>query len=415
MPMIWSPWQRIGFRFLFLYLVLFCLSVQFPTAYVLGPLWEWIMPWFGEQLLGLSLPAEQVPTGSGDGLQSYLGLIGFAALAAGGTLLWTALDRRRSAYPTLLVALTTLLRYYLAYQMLIYGLAKVLAMQFPAPGLSRLVQTYGDSSPMGLLWTFMGYSKAYSIFTGLGEVAGGLFLLFRRTTTLGALIVFAVMINVMMLNYCYDVPVKILSTHIVAMAAFLIALDARRLLRLFLLNRSTQPRPQPGLITHPGWQRWLRIGKGVALVLGLGAAIYFGSFWQRQQADARRAPLYGLYEVEAMRCNAEERPPLLTDSTRWRRFIVEGKGRASVQFCTDRQNSYQLSVDTTGHQLELRAWGEEEALGRFRYERPAPEALSLRGRFRGDSLELQLRRRDERDFLLVNRGFHWVNERPYNE
>ena len=32
--------------------------------------------------------------------------------------------------------------------------------------------------------------------------------LFRRTTTLGALVSIAVLGNVAMLNYCYDVPVK---------------------------------------------------------------------------------------------------------------------------------------------------------------------------------------------------------------
>lgn len=44
--------------------------------------------------------------------------------------------------------------------MVAYGMFKISPSQFPAPGLSRLVQPYGDSSPMGLLWTFMGVSMA---------------------------------------------------------------------------------------------------------------------------------------------------------------------------------------------------------------------------------------------------------------
>jgi len=68
---------------------------------------------------------------------------------------------------------------------------------------------------MGLLWTFMAASKGYQIFTGAAEVLGGILLLWKRTTTLGALTVFGVMANVMALNFFYDVPVKLLSTHLV--------------------------------------------------------------------------------------------------------------------------------------------------------------------------------------------------------
>ena len=40
--------------------------------------------------------------------------------------------------------------------------------------------------------------------------------------------------------------------------------------------------------------------------------------------------------------------------------------------------------------------------------------LMLAGRMGADSVEVALRRRPESSYLLVNRGFHWVNESPYN-
>ena len=55
----------------------------------------------------------------------------------------------------------------------------------------------------------MGYSRPYAIFCGLVETVGGLLLFWQRTTTLGALIVAASMANVAMLNFSYDVPVKL--------------------------------------------------------------------------------------------------------------------------------------------------------------------------------------------------------------
>jgi hypothetical protein len=38
----------------------------------------------------------------------------------------------------------------------------------------------------------------------------------------------------------------------------------------------------------------------------------------------------------------------------------------------------------------------------------------LAGRLGSDSLVLRLRRIDENRFLLMNRGFHWIQEQPFN-
>src|SRR5947199_1204250 len=105
--------------------------------------------------------------------------------------------------------------------MLSFGAYKVIKSQFPAPSLDRLLEPYGDSSPMGLLWTFMGASKAYTIFGGFAEMLGGALLTVRRTTLLGALVCIGVITNIVMLNFSYDVPVKLYSTHLLLMAIFL--------------------------------------------------------------------------------------------------------------------------------------------------------------------------------------------------
>lgn len=57
---------------------------------------------------------------------------------------------------------------------------------------------------MGLLWNFIGASAAYTIFTGVAEVLGGLLLVARRTALLGALVCIGVMSNVVLLNFSYD-------------------------------------------------------------------------------------------------------------------------------------------------------------------------------------------------------------------
>jgi hypothetical protein len=70
----------------------------------------------------------------------------------------------------------------------------------------------------------MGYSTAFTFFGGCAELLPAVFLLFRRTALLGSLLAFAVMLNIVMLNFCYDVPVKLYSLNLLLLSMFLILL-----------------------------------------------------------------------------------------------------------------------------------------------------------------------------------------------
>ena len=96
------------------------------------------------------------------------------ALAA--AVVWTIVSRRLE-YRRLFGWVHLFLRYYVAIIMLIYGAFKVVDTQFPPPTLEALSQPVGALTPMGLLWTFMGYSVPYATFGGLGEVVGAVLLL----------------------------------------------------------------------------------------------------------------------------------------------------------------------------------------------------------------------------------------------
>ena len=102
--------------------------------------------------------------------------------------------------------------------MLVYGAMKVWCDQFPPISDCQLEAKYGDSSPMGLLWRFMQFSQPYTSATGIVEFTCGLLLICRRTTLLGALCSGAAAFQVFLLNMCFDVPVKLMSGHLVLMA-----------------------------------------------------------------------------------------------------------------------------------------------------------------------------------------------------
>jgi len=408
-PIVWTGAQKIAFRFIALYGTVFMLSNQFITSYIFEALWRKVVPWFAKNVLGLTNDITVFTNGSGDTTYNYASLLWLLLLAILGTIIWTVLDKHRPNYQRALQFFVTFVRYYLVYQMLIYGLAKLTYMQFPFPRLERLTQTYGDSSPMGLMWTFMGYSRGYNIFTGGAEFLGGLLLLFRRTTTLGALVTLGVMTNVMVLNFFYDVPVKILSTHIVFLSFFLLVLDGRRLLNVFILNRPTQAVAQPELWDNKTYIRVKNVLKGVAIIGGIVALIVMTNRMSKQYGFDVKPPLYGSYKVKTFTKNDTLVPP---QTERWRRLLVtERKDNAALQFMDGYKARYTFQPDTTQQWILLKQSTDTLNMDTLYYTLPTPNSLRLQGVLEGDTLDVLL---EKEEFELVKRGFNWVNEQPYN-
>src|SRR5262249_11361005 len=123
------------------------------------------------------------------------------------------------------------------------------------PPLGVLQRRLGDIFPNHLLWWTVGASPPFERATGLAELLGGALLLLPRTTLLGALISAANLLLVFLLNLCYDVPVKLPSLPLLAMAVILAAPDLRRLADVFLLNRRAEPSRVPPLFQRKGLDR----------------------------------------------------------------------------------------------------------------------------------------------------------------
>ena len=253
----WSSVRKFGFRFAAVYFLLYLLpfpigSLPIPgnPAQYWGKLENWLAGWTETTIFGLEKPLPIVPLGSGDTMAQWAVFVAWLLVATIAAVVWTLADRRRREYERLEQWVRTYVRFGLAVIMFSYGFAKIIPTQMPAPQLERLVQPWGEFSPMGVLWSFMGYSAVYQTFTGFGEAIGGFLLLFRRTTTLGALLLCGVLANVVLLNYTFDVPAKLYSTHLLAMAVFLAAPDAKRLFGMLVLNRGAVARPMMPLFRN---------------------------------------------------------------------------------------------------------------------------------------------------------------------
>lgn len=422
---VWSVPKRLGFLILALFLcqnagplVVGVLPYLGDTLFLAAhtAAWSAVVPWLGEHVLGLAEPITILPNGSGDTTWNYVQLFGMVMLSLIVGTAWALADRKRPGYARLDRWLQVLVRYGLSAAMLNYGLVKVFKSQFPFPSLNSLTSTYGESSPMGLAWNFMGYSSGYNLFAGGAEVLAGVLLLWRRTATLGALVAIGVMANVAAMNFCYDIPVKLFSSTLLLMGLYLFACDGRRFVDLFIRNRPTEPADLSPHFTRKR-ARVARVVAKSCFVLLMGLTAVTAYFMSREYGDtAPRPPLYGLYEVETYSVNAVPAPPLTTDDARWRRLIVEAYGFAVVRTMTDRREFFQVETDTEAHTLTLTTRGKEETpvVHEFAYEQPSPDQLVLRGALPAGPLVITLKKVDPQSFLLVSRGFRWVNEYPFN-
>ena len=414
----WSLWHKLLFRFFCIYLILYMspwtwlgsLPVFGTIAEYYGLGENWLVTLANTQLFHIK--EVLVPmSGSGDTSYGYAQLCLFLAIATVGTLIWTVLDKRRNyvvGYYWLLVAV----RYFVALNALSYGIIKLFGQQMIFPSLSALATPLGDFLPMRFSWYFIGYSEPYQFFSGSVEVIAGVLLLFRRTSTLGAFVAASVFLNVVMMNLCYDIPVKIFSIHLFLMSNFLLLGDARRLLNFFIFNKPTQPAVP---VTLPArWMRTTQIALKVVFILLFGIIPAYGTYDSLDSPDVRVAMkkknlTTGVFEVEHF-----EAP--MADSLRWNDVIFDESRTGSIQTADTllrqryHRGYFNYTLDSAKHTIAFRRFSNDSIpLFTLNYMMQDTNHIILNGKIRGDSALIALKRQ-KRHFQLTERQFHWLSE-----
>jgi hypothetical protein len=422
----WSLTTLVAFRFCFVYLGLFCVATQIfsnliPIPKVDVPDLQSVWParpiilWVAGHILHITHPLIYTDTGSGDRTFDWIVAFCLLVFAVLATAIWSVLDRRRENYITIYKWFRLFIRFSLASQMISYGVVKVIPLQMPFPYLSVLLKPFGSFSPMGVLWASIGSSPAYEMFAGCAEILGGILLIFPRTTMLGALVCVADMTQIFTLNMTYDVPVKLLSSHLLLLALFLLAPEFSRLVNFFLANRAVGPAAQHELFEL---QRANRIAFAAQIILGIwivGMNIYSGwSAWHTYGGGRPRSPLYGIWNVEQLTIDGQLRSPLLNDFDRWHRVIFDFPDRVAFQRMDDSFVRCGASINVNDKSIALSKDDDKNWKAEFHFVRPAQDQVAMDGKMDGHTVHMLLQLVDHKKLLLISRGFHWIQESPYN-
>ncbi|MEM9934419.1 MAG: hypothetical protein AAF824_12420 [Bacteroidota bacterium] len=448
----WKGYQKMAFRFAFIFFSLFIVLLDWSVNPVFSYLYYYgylsnildvVISWIGNDLFQLPYVIISPYDGEhNDRTYVYLLYLTLAVVGVVGAFVWSFLDRNRQNYEVLYYWLTTIIRYYLAFTMFLFALEKFFKMQFPDLGYYTLTEPVGDMSPMHLAWAFFSYSYGYNIFIGIAESAG-LLLLFRRTTTIGAILTMGTLANVMAVNYHYDVHAKMYPTALFFMTFFLLLRDAGKIIRFFFTSQSVS---LPVIKAPVSQKKWINIFKIGLKFLVIGFVLLYqltGYMTYRKQTQERLAAISdyaGLYDVRSFVVNKDTLP--LEDPLRWNQLVVGDRMLEAVRFRgdsiafasvdiekkemiisgeltdlhTNRQKVYNElgSSDETYEKMDSILVA-RQLVSSFHFELVDSTTLFLRGRSKNDSIYITARRRLMyiNDFRLMKRRFHWINESYY--
>ncbi|WP_232716856.1 DoxX family protein [Gordonia metallireducens] len=416
----WSAARKLAFRFVFVYTALFCLALSQISFVFFGVLTGFLPERLALWQLGLLAPVlealgrnvfgvDAVLTNSGSGDQAAFWILWLliAVVAVVATIIWSVVDRRRRDYSRLWAWTMLVIRFALGGQMLDYGFAKLIPTQMPQPPLATLLEPYGDFSPASVLWMQVGSSPVYEMLLGSVEVLGGLLLFWSRTAILGALVSFVAMVQVFILNMTFDVPVKILSFHLVLFSLILLAPYARNMVELFVFGRSATPFTVPALFTRDHLNRWAAVAQVVVGIwVAIGAATSSWSDYREHGGGAPKPELYGIWSVQDFRVDGRALPPLTTDDQRWQRIVLDSGGATTLQMMDGALVPVSAEVD--GSSLLV-----EEPPAVLDIGRPDYGTLVLSGDLDGTPTVIVAHRMDHDAMTLRSRGFNWVQDEPY--
>jgi len=324
----WSDWKKVAFRISFVFFV----SMAIPNSagwYKDLVALDWTrahyrdvydiarfgsgLDFFGRTFFGSPL----------NGYATWV--ITFLVSVATG-LIWTVIDKRRKPEPKeynrLYYWLRVLVRYRAGIGIIGFGFTKLLPTQMPYPSFGLLNTDFGDFTLQKIYWLSIGIVPWYQVFAGVVELAAGILLFFRGTTTLGAILLFGALGDIVYVNFAYDGGVHVYSTYFVLLAAFLIANDVPRLYNLLVLERFTVPFNYYPAFTKT-WQKVVRYGlKSVVIAVFCFFLLYlqyinFKYDPYKQPATAGLKELRGNYNVTEFRINNQEIAYSPEDTVRW--------------------------------------------------------------------------------------------------
>lgn len=293
-------------------------------------------------------------------------------------------------------------------QLFEYGFNKLFKYQFYLPEPNTLFTPIGGLSPDILYWSTMGASYSYTVFMGFLEIIPAILLLFKRTRLLGAIIAMGILVNITMINFGFDISVKIYSCFLLFLSIVIVSPDLKKLFIFFILNKQVITNEwEPTInskkrILFYSIFKWLIIG----LILFDTLSVYFmtNNF---NDDKAQRPFLHGAYNVEIFVKNNDTLAPLQTDKYRLKRIFIHREGYLITQSMNDEMQDYKLRYEIISNKLILENYDSSKITLDYAYNKK-DSSLFLSGRVYNDSIRIYSKQIDLSKLPIFQQNFHWT-------
>lgn len=164
---------------------------------------------------------------------------------------------------------------------------------------------------------------------------------------------------------------------------------------------------------RPFSKKWIRVTRLILKLFFVFYLIYIPfkqySGYSKVWHSDKKPPLYRIYKIETFVVNKDTLPPLTTDSTRWNRMIIEYHGMwANIQLMNENLKTYNFKADTINQTVVISS--EADSLDKFilTYTQPVKEIFTFEGKWKKDSVFIQIRKLDINQFRLVRWKSRWI-------
>lgn len=433
----WTNWQKWNFRTIFIFFIFLVVPIDIKFYQHL-----FTLNWKALHFTDLIFFARYLPDISFSDnttnwqLHNYLSWGILFGVAIIGSFWWGKADLSTKQYEIMHHWLRVIVRYKLAFILLVYGFYKFFRLQMPFPSLSNLVTNYGDFYPWKVYFQTIGISPKYETFIGFIEIAGAFLLFNRKTTPIAAALVIGFHGNIFAVNIFYDVGEVVLSSYLLLLALFLFIPELPRLHDLLIKEKKA-------IANHfvPAYQQSrLRsarlILKGIFLFIGLSVFYFSYSSFKNDPFKIPHTPglanAYGFYNVKQFILNGDTLAYSKINPARWQDVVFEKWSTLSINIsrpvkidksngdeyhANDIDRNYELAgfsgrhyfyyeADTVNHKLKLQNKNKNhrnEVLN-LSYQRPDEHTILLSGtNERGDSVNVVLEKVQTRFLMFEGR------------
>jgi hypothetical protein len=301
--------------------------------------------------------------------------------------------------------------------LILYGLAKVLVLQFGELDLLTLENKMGSYTGMSFLWRFMSYSPFYAQVTGWVEIIGGLLLLFRSTTFLGATISLVAMINVVVIDIGYDVSVKMFAIHLLLMVVILVGYNIQRLVQFFVFNKTMIPSVKYESLFPEKLKILQYILKvGIILYFSISQFVFQGGRLDRKSTESEAPSLSSVYFVKHQTINGKHAVgDSIPENLQWEAIFINGssylKNSMVIQDAKGSRKYFTTETDTLKKTLLFYPFrGKKEDASTFTYEKLEDKKMRFEGIYQGDTISIVTESKAMEDYRLIQSKIKWIRD-----